>query len=324
MIKDIEKQTLQGYKILREDVAYLLEKAKLQAYKAVDNIRVQTYWQIGERITREELKNGRADYGQKVISLLAEDLGFSRADLFKMVQFYKAYPIVSQVARQLSWSHYAELIFVKNEEERHFYEIQAINNNWGRNKLREQIKLNIYQQAKKDGQIEVITKLPLRLPEPEEVFKDTYHFDFLGLEEGHSEQELEDALINRIVRTLLELGHGFYFGGRQKKITIDAQIHNVDLEFYNRELRCIVLVELKTEKFKAEFVGQMNKYISYYRKNIQLPHEKPAIGLIICAGKGKEEVHYALDGLDDRIFVAEYKTKLPSEEEIKRKIRGIF
>ncbi|MFH1565127.1 MAG: PDDEXK nuclease domain-containing protein [bacterium] len=275
MSNDIEKQIPEGYKNLREDIAYLLEKAKLQAYKAVDNIRVQTYWQIGERITREELKEGRAEYGKKVVPLLAEDLGFSRADLFKIVQFYKAYPIVSQVARQLSWSHYAELIFVKNEEERHFYEIQAINNNWGRNKLREQIKDNTYQQAKKEGHVMINARSPLQLPEPEEVFKNTYHFDFLGLEEGHSEQELEDALTNRIVRTLLELGHGFYFGGRQKKITIDGQIHTVDLEFYNRELQCIVLVELKTEKFKAE-------------------------------------------------FVAEYKTKLPSEADIKRKIKEIL
>lgn len=319
MTKKIESQTPQGYKNLREDIAYLLQKAKLQAYKAVDNIRVQTYWQIGERILREELKTGRADYGQKVLSLLAQDLGVSRPELSRMIEFYKVYPISAQVAHQLSWSHYRELVPVKGEEERKFYQIQAIKNNWGRDKLREQIKLKTYQTAKKEGLV-ITTKLPLQLPEPEEVFKDTYHFDFLGLQEDHSEQDLEGALTNRIVHTLLELGHGFYFGGRQKKITIDGQIHNVDLEFYNRELQCIVLVELKTEKFKAEFVGQMNKYISYYRKNVQLPHEKPAIGLIICAGKGKEEVHYALDGLDNRIFVAEYRTKLPSEEEIRKRL----
>lgn len=118
------------------------------------------------------------------------------------------------------------------------------------------------QKAKKKGQIAPVSKLPLHLPEPEEVFKDTYRFDFLGLKEGHSEQDLEDALTNKIVHTLLELDHGFYFGGRQKKITIDGQIHSIDLEFYNRELQCIVLVELKTEKFKVDFVGQMNKYMS--------------------------------------------------------------
>jgi len=323
MAKEIEKQTPQGYKTLREDISYLLQKAKLQAYKAVDNIRVQTYWQIGERITREELKEGRADYGKKVVPLLAQDLGFSRADLFRMVQFYKVYPIVAQVARQLSWSHYRELIPIQKEEERKFYEVQAINNNWGRDKLRAQIREETYQKAKKEGKIKITSKISLQLPEPEEVFKDTYHFDFLGLQEDHSEQDLEEALTNRIVHTLLELGHGFYFGGRQKKITIDGQIHNVDLEFYNRELQCIVLVELKTEKFKADFVGQMNKYISYYRKNIQLPFEKDTIGLIICAGKGKEEVHYALDGLDNRIFVAEYKTKLPSEAEIRKRLKKI-
>ncbi len=320
MSNELEKQIPEGYKTLREDIAYLLEKAKLQAYKAVDNIRVQTYWQIGERIVREELKEGRADYGSKVIPLLAQDLGFSRTELFRMAEFYKAYPIVAAVPQQLSWSHIRELIPIDSEEERRFYEVQTIKNTWSLYKLREQIKAKVYQQVKKEGKVEIVSKLPLQLPEPDEVFKDTYHFDFLSLKEGHSEQDLEDALADKIVQTLMELGHGFYFGGRQKKILIDGQIHTVDLEFYNRELQCIVLAELKTERFRAEFVGQMNKYISYYRENIQLPFEKPTIGLIICAGKGKEEVHYALAGLDDRIFVAEYKTKLPSEAEIKRKL----
>lgn len=318
MPKEIENQIPKGYKILKEDIAYLLQKAKLQAYKAVDNIKVQACWQIGERITREELKEGRADYGKKVVPFLVEDLGISRPELFKMIQFYKVYPIVSTLSRQLSWSHYVELIQVKEEQERQFYEIQIIQNNWSVRILRKNIRENAFIEAKKEGQI--TTKLPLQLPEPEEVFKDTYHFDFLGLKEDHSEQDLEEALTNRIVHTLLEMGKGFSFAGRQQKIVIDGQIHNIDLEFYNRELQCIVLVELKTEKFKAEFVGQMNKYISYYRKKIQLPFEKDTIGLIICAGKGKEEVHYALDGLDDRIFVAEYKTKLPSEEEIRKRL----
>jgi len=248
MSKNLEKQLSENYKTLREDISYLLQKAKLQAYKAVDNIRVQTYWQIGERITREELKEGRADYGKKAVPLLAEDLGFAVTDLFRMVRFYKAYPIVAQVAPQLSWSHYRELIPIQNEEERRFYEVQAINNNWGRNKLREKIRTKTYKIAKKEGEIKITTKLPLHLPEPGEVFKDTYHFDFLGLKEDHSEQDLEEALINKIVHTLLEMGHGFSFTGRQKKIVIDGQIHNIDLEFYNRELQCIVLIELKTEK----------------------------------------------------------------------------
>jgi predicted nuclease of restriction endonuclease-like (RecB) superfamily len=322
MSKELEKQTPEGYKTLKEDIAYLLEKAKLQAYKAVDNIRVQTYWQIGDRITKEELKEGRADYGKKVIPLLAQDLGFSRPELFKIVQFYKTYPIVLTVSRQLSWSHYVELIQINKEEERNFYEIQIIQNGWSVRTLREQINIQAYQQVKKEGQI--ITKLPLQLPEPDEVFKDTYHFDFLELQKGHSEKELEEALINKIVQTLLEMGRGFAFMGRQRKIIIDGQIHTVDLEFYNRELQSFVLIELKTEKFKADFVGQMNKYISYYRENIQLPFEKDTIGLIICAEKGKEEVHYALAGMDNRIFVAEYKTKLPSEEEIKNKIEEVL
>lgn len=132
------------------------------------------------------------------------------------------------------------------------------------------------------------------------------------------------AVGNIIIQALLESGHSFAFAGRQRKIIIDGQIQTIDMEFYNRELQCIILVGLKTEKFKADFVGQMNKYISYYRENIQLPFEKDTIGLIICAEKGKEEVHYALAGMDNRIFVVEYKTKLPSEEEIKNKIEEVL
>lgn len=122
MTKKIESRTPEGYKNLKEDIAYLLQKAKLQAYKAVDNIRVQTYWQIGERITREELKERRADYGKKAVPLLAEDLGFAIDDLFRMVQFYKIYPIVASLERQLSWTHYKALIPIENKEERRFYE----------------------------------------------------------------------------------------------------------------------------------------------------------------------------------------------------------
>ena len=131
------------------------------------------------------------------------------------------------------------------------------------------------------------------------------------------------AVSNIIIQTLLKSGRGFCFAGMQREIVIDGQTQTIDMEFYNRELQCIILAELKTEKFKADFVGQMNKYISYYRENIQLPFEKDTIGLIICAEKGKEEVHYALAGMDNRIFVAEYKTKLPSEAEIKRKLEKI-
>jgi len=164
----------------------------------------------------------------------------------------------------------------------------------------------------------MVKKVEKQVPEGYEALKE----DIACLLEK-AKLQTHKAVGSIIIQTFLELGRGFCFAGKQREFLIDGQIQTVDLEFYNRELRCIILVEIRAEKFKAEFVGQMNKYISYYRENIQLPFEKDTIGLILCAEKGKEEAHYALDGLEDRIFVAEYKTKLPSEENIKRKIEEI-
>lgn len=163
----------------------------------------------------------------------------------------------------------------------------------------------------------MVKKAENQVPEGYEVLKE----DIACLLEK-AKIQTHKAVGNIIIQTFLESDRGFCFAGK-REFLIDGQIQMVDIEFYNRELQCIVLVALKTEKFKADFVGQMNKYISYYRENVQLPFERDTIGLIICTGKGKEEAHYALDGLDDRIFVEEYKTKLLSEAEIKKKIEEI-
>ena len=168
----------EGYSQVLNDIRFLLEKAKAQAYKAVDNIKVQTYWQIGERILREELQHKeRADYGKQIIDNLAEDLGFRRDELYRIVQFYNAYPIVVTVSQQLSWSHYIELIKLKTEEERKFYEAQSIIEKWSVRELRKRVEDNEYRKIKKTGK--VMIKPLLHLPSPEEVFKDTYNFNFL-------------------------------------------------------------------------------------------------------------------------------------------------
>lgn len=187
-----------------------------------------------------------------------------------------------------------------------------------------------------------MTTMPLELPEPSEVFKDVYHWDFLPLSPSYTERQLEDALIASVEQLLMELGPDFYLGGRQQKMIIDGQIHTVDLEFYHRGLQCIVLVDLKRGPFKSDYarsnprlrlrVGQMNKYLNYYKENKRYEWEKPPIGLIICEHKGwvrcvrtstpsTEEVRYALSDLEEKIFVAEYKLRLPSEEDIKQGLR---
>ncbi|MBU0568920.1 DUF1016 family protein [bacterium] len=224
-------EKLEGYSQLLEEVKSILQKGLIRAYKAVDNVRVQTYWQVGERIVREELKHReRAGYGKRVVERLSPDVGFSPAELWRMVQFYKVYPILVTVSRELSWSHYIALITIDKEEERRFYEIQAIKNSWGVRDLRYRIRANEYEKAKKEGKFEL--SLPAQLPSPDEVFKDTYDWTFLDLEKDHTERELEDGLMQHIEKVLLELGKGFAFMGRQQKVLINDTWHRIDILFY--------------------------------------------------------------------------------------------
>lgn len=316
----MKKIKIEGYNNLLEDIKSILQKGLVKAYKAVDNIKVQAYWQVGERIIREELANkDRADYGKRVVESLAEDLGISRRSLYEIVQFYNVYPIVQTVSAQLSWSHYTTLMKITDKQKRKFYEFNSMQNSWSVRELKKRIKNKEFERAKKKG--EVVFRLPKQLPAPEDVFKESYDWSFLELEKSHAEKELEKALLNKIEKALLEFGKGFAFMGSQLKILIAGQYHKIDLVFYHRLLRCVVLVELKIDKFRREFVAQMNEYLTYIREHDKLESERDPIGLIICKEKDDEEVHYALGRLKKEIFVAEYKTKLPSEEEIKSKLK---
>lgn len=311
------------YKRLLEDIRGLLGQAKAQAYKAVDNIRVQSYWQIGERIAREELKHkNRATYSKRIIEKLAEDLGFSRAVLYRILQFYKTYPIVVTLSRQLSWSHYEVLIALSSREKREYYEQQVMRNCWSVRELRRQVNKRLFERKGKAAL--PATSLAVAQPfSPDEVFKESYNFEFLKLSGAYDEQEMERALLLNVEKLLLEFGADFSLAGRQRKLTIDRQIHTIDLEFFHRGIPCIVLVELKIGKFKGEYAGQMNKYLNYYKENRKYPSEKDPIGLIICEGRGQEEVYYALGDIKNRIFVAEYKIKLPSEKDIAERLKKI-
>ena len=315
---NIDESELTSYNSLLADIDSILQQGLSKAYKAVDNLKVQTYWQIGERIVREELKHKeRADYGTKLIDNLTKDLGIGKVNLHYMVRFYTIYPIIQTVSEQLSWSHLVELIYVENKEERKFYEIQSINNMWSVRQLKSQIRSDLYARMKTQGKLLTIRPIQTSPTLPEQLFKDTYNFDFLTLDENHTETDLEDALISNTEKLLLEFGSDFSISGRQRKIMIDGQIHKVDLEFYHRGVPCIVLVDLKIGMFKSEYAGQMNKYLNWYKEHKRYSWEKDPIGLIICRNKGIEEVHYALGGISNHIFISEYKVKLPSETEIK-------
>ena len=314
-------QNLEGYVELLKDIKSILQRGLSKAYQAVDNLKVQTYWQIGERIVREELAHKeRADYGKHIIEQLSFDLRFRRDELFRIVQFYRTYPIVVTVSRQLSWSHYLELITIRNDEERQFYEIQSVRNTWSVRELRKRIRSNEYQKAKKQGV--VVSKLPVQLPAPEDVFKNTYNWDFLELDEKHSEKELEQALLDNIQHVLLEFGNGFAFVARQQKILIAGQWEKIDLLFYHYFLKCFIIVDLKARELRRGDIEQVTRYLTYYRDH-KMENDREPIALIICKSHNKIDVYYSAGKDRDDIFVAEYKTKLPSEEEIKKQLRKI-
>ncbi|MDP2908455.1 MAG: PDDEXK nuclease domain-containing protein, partial [Nanoarchaeota archaeon] len=254
--KFIIKKELKNYGVILEDIRSLLERAKLRAYKAVDNIRVQTYWQVGERIAREEFEHkGRADYGKRVIESLADDLRCSRAIMFEIVQFYRAYPIVHTLYGQLSWSHYRVLIKIKNKEEKIFYENSSIRNSWSVRELREQIKKQTAKKYKKVAMIKLSPNAAQLLPQ--DVFKNSYDFDFLELKQDFKEKDLKDALLSRFEAFIKELGSDFFIGRREVPVLIGGNYDKVDLELFHAGLMCYILVEIKIEEFKHSHASQM-------------------------------------------------------------------
>ncbi len=323
--KQTDKQLVNPaeYKNLLHELKDILAKGQYTAYKATDNIRVQTYWQVGERVVREELKHqNRANYGKFLIENLARDLDTTRRDLYNIVRFYRLYPIVSSVSTQLSWTHYRYLITLDDDQERTFYERQISLHSWSVRELRRQIKNRLFENTPKK-EIESTFKNTLPAIRTHEVFRNTYDFNFIDLERRESEKEIEDKILDNLEKFLKELGEDFAFLGRQKPIKIDEKTHFIDLELYHIGIPCRILVDLKIGKLNSRDIGQMNKYIGYYRRNKQYEHEKDTIGLIICGEAGREEVVYALDGLEQKIFISTYKLKLPSEEKIKRAIKAL-
>ena len=306
------------YQALLQELQSILTKGQYTAYKAVDNIKVQTYWQLGERIAREELKyEDRADYGKYLVQNLSVDLNIRKRRLHEIIQFYQAFPIVRALHAQLSWYHYLELMKIQNSKERSFYQNKIVQNSWSYRELRKQIKAELYQNTSPE-EIKATSQAQLSAETSLEVFKDVLDFNPMGLEPKDDEKAIEDKLVQNIELFLEAMGENFSFVGRQVPIKIAGKTHKIDLVLYHRGIPCMVLVELKKGKFHSQDIGQINKYIGYYRKNMQFEHEQDTIGLIICQEADQEEVVYALDGLEDKIFVAQYKAKLPSEKEIKK------
>lgn len=310
---------LENYPELLDDLKSLLTRAKYQAYKVVDNLRVQTYWQVGERIVREELQHkDRAGYGEYLIKRLAPDLGFSKRLIYEMVLLYRGYPIVHALHAQLSWNHYRLLLRLKNKEKQEFYQQQIIEQAWSARTLQREMNRGLYQRILKSGGMITRRKLPLKTFEPEQIFKESYNFEFLDLKKDYTENDLKRAFVEKLKHFLQELGPNFFIGRQEVSILISGNYDRVDLELFHAGLLCYILVEIKTEPFQHNHISQMYSYLNWYKENKQQRGQRPLIGLIICKTKDEESVHYALGGLKKEIFIAEYSTKLPSKEKIRR------
>lgn len=304
-----------NYACLVTDLKAILEVEKIWLDKAVNQIKIQVSWKIGERIYQElESQAQLSGYATPIYQKLSKDLNLTSKYLSATVRFFHLYSCPQRLSSELTWSHYYELITIDDEKVRRFYELHAISQSWTVRKLREKIRKKEHEKFEK-AQIPLPQPV-LDIPEVDQVIKNTYHFDFIQVPKAYSERDLERALINQIGKFLIELGTGFFFVGNQYKIVIAGNYHHVDLVFFHAQLACYVLIDLKIQKFEDTFVGQMNKYLRYFREHINLPYMRPPIGLIICKSVNNEEVYYALEGLEKKIFIAEYKLYLPKTDDM--------
>ena len=313
---------------LYEDVRAIIEEARANAIRSVDFNRVLMYWKTGQRVFEEEQKGAeRADYGSFLIERLAQRLepgygsGFSKRQLHFSVQFYKAYPKVNALRSQLNWTQYRTLIQIADADKREYYELEAVNNGWTARELERQKNSLLYERLLKSNDKEAVLAVARgqRTPEaPTEIVKDPMYLEFLGLEQKPSyyESDLEDALITHLQEFLLELGNGFSFVARQKRFLIEDDEYKVDLVFYNRLLRCFVLIDLKTHKATPQDLGQLQMYVNYYDRVEKLPDENPTIGILLCTEKNDTAVRMTLPEDNTTIIASKYELYLPSTDQL--------
>lgn len=332
----------------------LLESARRAAARSVNAVMTATYWEIGRRIVEfEQGGRRRADYGQELMETLSAELtqrfgrGFSLPNLHRFRQFYTAYPpgrILSTVSREfkvtgkqplsvsalaaafpLPWSHYVRLLSLRSELARRFYEEEAFRGGWSIRQLDRQIGSQFYERtALSRNKAAMLKRGSKTIAQdkitPEQEVKDPLVLEFLGLKDEYSESDMEESLIGGLETFLLELGNDFAFIGRQRRLRIDDEWYRVDLLFFHRRLRCLVLIDLKLDRFTHADVGQMNLYLNYARRHWTGPGENPPVGIVLCAAKGQSLVHYATENLPNKMLVREYRTALPDEKTLSAEI----
>jgi predicted nuclease of restriction endonuclease-like (RecB) superfamily len=343
-------------KVIFQQVSELLQNARQQVLRTVNSTMTITYFEIG-RIIVEEEQNGkdRAEYGKQLLKDLSKQLtkefgrGFSIDNLENMRKLFLTFSKSETLSRilqnqknqsvtaefnkvdyqtlssffKLTFSHYIFLMRIEDEKERRFYKIESEKHNWSVRELKRQYNTALYTRLALSRDKEGILKLSEKgqiIEKPKDIIKDPYILEFLGLPElnQYSESQLEEEIISKLEQFLLELGHGFTFVARQERITFDDKHFRIDLVFYNRILRCFVLIDLKIGELKHQDLGQMQMYVNYYDREMRLEDENKTIGIVLCQTKSEAVVKYTLPENNEQIFASKYKTVLPSVEALKQ------
>lgn len=324
--------TLQGFV---NDIKQIINTARTNAVRSVDFCRVQMYWTIGQRIVEKEQQGKeRADYGTYLIKNLAKEIepefgsGFGERQLKFCRQFYNTYPIRNALRSQLNWSQYRMLIQIPDPDKREYYELEAVNEGWSGRQLERQINSMLYERLLMSNDKESVLAVARkeRIPEsPQEIIKDPMVLEFLGLERKASyyEKDLESAIISHIADFLLEMGKGFSFVSRQKRLLIEDDEYFADLVFYNRLLRSFVVIEIKNHKLTHQDLGQLQLYVNYYDRYEKTADENPTIGILLCTDKNDTAVKLALPEDNKTILASKYQLYLPTTEQLISEINEV-
>lgn len=314
------------------EIKAILSAARNKAYQTANFAMVEAYWLIGKSIMEEQRNEERAEYGTGLLQELSAQMtsdfgkGFTVANLKNMRQFYQIFPNSYALRSELSWTHYRLLMRVENETARQFYLEEAVKSQWSTRQLERQINTFFYERLlssknKEAVSKEILTKESAKMPE--DIIRDPYVLEFLGLtpNDDFYESDLEQALITHLQKFLLELGRGFSFVARQKRITFDGRHFRIDLVFYNYILKCFVLIDLKIGDLTHQDLGQMQMYVHYYERELMNEGDNPPIGIVLCADKSESIVRYTLPENETHVFASKYKLYLPSEEELQKELK---
>lgn len=317
------------------EIRGIIDQARNHAARSVDQARVVMYWNIGKRIfEKEQQGKERADYGAFLLETLSKNLapvygsGFSVRQLEICRKFYRTYPIANTLCSQLNWSQYKLLIAIPDKDKREYYQLEAANEGWSKRQLERQINSMLCERLLMSNDKEKVLAVARkeRTPEsPLEIIKDPMVLEFLGLEKkpAYYEKDLESALISHIADFLLELGKGFSFVARQKRLLIEDDEYFADLGFYNRLLRSFVVIELKTHKLTHQDLGQLQLYVNYYDRYEKQPDENPTIGILLCTDKNDTAVRLALPEHNKTILASKYQLYLPTSDQLIEQINQV-